>query len=403
MSNTDFGLYYLLVNTKQIPMLKILHLEDIPTDADLVAHELKKGKVKCEIVVVDNREDFEKALKSLSPDIILSDHTLPSFNSVDALAIVQKSYPQIPFILVTATASEDFAIHSMRAGAYDYILKDRLQRLPQSVLNAINKRRVEKQRIKYLNAVIASEASLKELNDSLEKKVMDRTAQLEKANKELESFGYSVSHDLKTPLTVIQSSAELLRFLLKDKVNEMEIKLLDKIKRNTLAMGQLVDDLLDLSRFSRSGNVEKEFIFMNDMVVQVAEELKTEFPDSDIKIKGVIPAMGNTGLIRQVWINLISNALKYSAAKEKPVIQISSQENESEIIYSVIDNGPGFDIPESSKLFDVFHRVHEHEGFTGLGIGLAIVKRIVENHGGRVWATAKPGEGASFFFSLPIS
>ena len=383
-------------------MLKILHLEDMPEDAAMVVHELKKGKIKCEIIVVDNRADFKLALKNFSPDIILSDHTLPSFNSVDALEIVQKSYPQIPFILVTATVSEDFAINSMRAGAYDYILKDRLQRLPQSVLQAIKKRRVENQRLKYLDAVIVSEVSLKELNNSLEKKVLDRTAQLEKANKELESFGYSVSHDLKTPLTVIQTSAELLEFMLKDKLNEPELKLIDKIKKNTLAMGQLVNDLLDLSKFSASDCVEKEFIFMNDMVRRVIEELKTEFPNADIKMKGIVPAMGNPGLIRQVWINLISNALKYSAVKAKPLIQISARENESGIIYSVVDNGPGFDVKDTSKLFDVFHRVHAHEGFTGHGIGLAIVKRIVENHGGKVWATAKPSQGASFFFSLPV-
>jgi len=383
-------------------MLKILHLEDMPEDAAMVVHELKKGKIKCEIIVVDNRADFKLALKNFSPDIILSDHTLPSFNSVDALEIVQKSYPQIPFILVTATVSEDFAINSMRAGAYDYILKDRLQRLPQSVLQAIKKRRVENQRLKYLDAVIVSEVSLKELNNSLEKKVLDRTAQLEKANRELESFGYSVSHDLKTPLTVIQTSAELLEFMLKDKLNEPELKLIDKIKKNTLAMGQLVNDLLDLSKFSASDCVEKEFIFMNDMVRQVIEELKTEFPNAGIKMKGIVPAMGNPGLIRQVWINLISNALKYSAVKAKPLIQISARENESGIIYSVVDNGPGFDVKDTSKLFDVFHRVHAHEGFTGHGIGLAIVKRIVENHGGKVWATAKPSQGASFFFSLPV-
>jgi len=383
-------------------MLKILHLEDMAEDAAMVVRELKKGKIKCEIIVVDNRADFKTALKNFSPDVILSDHTLPSFNSVDALEIVQKSYPQIPFILVTATVSEDFAINSIRAGAYDYILKDRIQRLPQSVLQAIKKRRLENQRLKYLDAVIASEASLKELNNFLEKKVLDRTAQLEKTNRELESFGYSISHDLKTPLTVIQTSAELLELMLEDKLNEPELKLIDKIKKNTLAMGQLVNDLLDLSKFTGSDCVEKEFICMSEMVLQVIEELKTQFPNVDIKMKGIVPAMGNPGLIRQVWINLISNALKYSAVNAKPLIQISAQENESGIIYSVLDNGPGFDVKDTSKLFDVFHRVHAHEGFTGHGIGLAIVKRIVENHRGKVWATSKPGEGASFFFSLPV-
>jgi signal transduction histidine kinase len=375
----------------------------MPFDAALINGILKKGKIKAETLVVENRVDFEKALEDFLPDIILSDHTLPTINSVEALEIVQKSFPQIPFVLVSATVSEEFAIETMRAGAYDYILKDRLHRLPQAVLKAISKRRVEDQRTKYLEGVIASEASLKHLNDSLEIKIKERTAQLEKANIELESFGFSVSHDLKTPLTVIQTSAEILEMKLGNKLHADEAKLLKKIRNNASAMGTLIDDLLSLSRSSRSGEIEREVIYMNKMVGEVVDELKPDFPKATIQVEGIVPSFGNPGLVRQVWINLISNALKYSAKELKPEIKISASKHENEIVYSVEDNGPGFDMEDPSKLFDVFHRFQPHEGFSGHGIGLAIVKRIVENHGGRVWAKGKAGVGAGFFFSLPVS
>ena len=383
-------------------MVRILHLEDMPFDAALIDGILKKGKIKAETLVVENRVDFEKALEDFLPDIILSDHTLPTINSVEALEIVQKSFPQIPFVLVSATASEEFAIETMRAGAYDYILKDRLHRLPQAVLKAISKRRVEDQRTKYLEGVIASEASLKHLNDSLEIKIKERTAQLEKANIELESFGFSVSHDLKTPLTVIQTSAEILEMKLGKKLQADEAKLLGKIRDNASAMGTLIDDLLSLSRYSRSGEIEREVVYMNKMVGEVVDELKSGYPNAKIRVEGIVPAFGNPGLIRQVWVNLISNALKYSSKKLKPEIKISASKQENEIVYLVEDNGPGFEMEDPGKLFDVFHRFKAHEGFAGHGIGLAIVKRIIENHRGRVWAEGKAGVGASFFFSLPV-
>jgi two-component system sensor histidine kinase/response regulator len=384
-------------------MLKILLLEDKPFDAALIDRVLKKGKIKSEILVVENRVDFENALKYFLPDIILADHSLPTFNSVDALKIVQKSFPQIPFILVTATVSEEFAIETMQAGAYDYIFKDRLQRLPKSVLNAISKSRIEDQRKKYLEEVIASEASLKQLNESLEMKISERIAQLEKANIELESFGFSVSHDLKTPLTVIQTSAAILEMKIGNKLQADEAKLLEKIQNNALSMGTLINDLLSLSKYNRSGEIEKELVFMNKMVTEVTNELQPTYPNAKIQVEGIVSSYGNPGLIRQVWINLISNALKYSANKLKPEIKISATRHENEIVYFVEDNGPGFEIEDPSKLFDLFHRFQPHQGFSGHGIGLAIVKRIIEKHGGRVWAQGKAGVGASFFFSLPIT
>jgi len=385
--------------------LKILHLEDLPPDAELVERELKKSGIEFDKIIVDNRADFIKALQEFGPDIILSDHSLPSFNSIDAIKIVKEERINAPFILITSTISEEFAVEIMKEGAYDYILKDRLQRLPKAILNAMEKFRIEKERKSYLNKVIASEAMLKTLNESLEKKVTERTIQLEKANQELESFGYSVSHDLKTPLTVIATSASILEERCKNEPNEQELKHILKIKNNARMMGTLIDDLLTLSHFSRTYSFTKENVNMTKLVEEVIELVGPIYKSNNHKIQlnTLEDVECNPGLIKQVWVNLISNALKYSRDKANPVIEIDSTTVNREIVYSVTDNGAGFDMEDADKLFGVFQRLHSGTGFEGTGVGLAIVQRIITNHNGKVWAEGKTGIGATFYFSLPTA
>jgi signal transduction histidine kinase len=383
-------------------MLQILHLEDLMADAELVKRELKNGNIKCEIIVAKDKPNFMKALHELNPDVVLCDHSLPSFNSVEAFEMVKAKDSSIPFILVTATVSEEFAVASMQSGVYDYILKDRLQRLPQSVLNAINKRRTDTQMKKYLDELIGSEATLKNLNALLEQKVTQRTAELEKANQDLESFGYSVSHDLKTPLTVIHTAASLLEFKLSGKLHETEDKLIKNIVRNSVAMGNLIEDLMSLSRFSKASRIEKVEVDMQKLVSTIAEEMRVDFPDVILRIGTLVPAMGSPGLIRQVWVNLIINAMKFSSKNKKPEVQILCENSDQWQTFQVKDNGPGFEMEDPTKLFDVFYRLNQHDGLKGHGIGLAIVKRIIDNHNGKVWAEGKPGEGASFYFRLPV-
>ena len=382
-------------------MLRILHLEDLMADAELVEWELRNGNIKCEICVAKGKPDFRKALDEFNPDVVLSDHSLPAFNSVEAFEMVKAKDASIPFILVTATVSEEFAVASMRSGVYDYILKDRLQRLPQSVLNAINKRRTDTQMKKYLDDLITSEATLKNLNASLEMKVQQRTAELEKANQDLESFGYSVSHDLKTPLTVIHTAASVLEFKLSGKLREDEEKLIKNIVRNSVAMGKLIDDLMSLSHFSKAARLEKVEVDNQKLVNTVAEELRSVFPEVKLQIGNLLPVMGSPGLIRQVWVNLLTNAMKFSSKNNLPVVEVSCETIEEFVVFRVKDNGPGFEMDDTDKLFDVFYRLHQHEGFKGHGIGLAIVKRIIDNQDGKVWAEGKRGEGATFYFRLP--
>ena len=239
----------------------------------------------------------------------------------------------------------------------------------------------------------------KELAFQNEEKI-DRATQLESANKELESFSYSVSHDLRAPLRAIQGYARMLKET-KAQADPEADRMMNNIINNAKKMGQLIDDLLTFSRLGRKELV-KITISMNDLVTNLCEELKSEQESRSIEfqIKPLLPAQGDTIAIKQVWLNLISNAIKYSKLKDKAIIEIDSEIRGNEIIYSIRDNGAGFDMRYASKLFGVFQRLHSDEEFEGTGVGLAIVQRIIVKHGGRIWAESIVNEGATFFFTL---
>jgi len=225
--------------------------------------------------------------------------------------------------------------------------------------------------------------------------------QLEIVNKELEAFSYSVSHDLRSPLRIIDGYSELLITDYTSTLDEEGNRLLGIIKANVRKMGRLIDDLLNFSRLGRKELIYQQ-VDMNKMVdTVIAELLVSNEKKHSIDISPLEPAAGDSNLIRQVWINLISNAIKYSSETENPFIAISSAKSGNEIVYSVRDNGVGFNMQYADKLFGVFQRLHKVTEFEGTGVGLALVQRIVTRHGGRVWAEAEVNKGAVFYFSLP--
>lgn len=247
-----------------------------------------------------------------------------------------------------------------------------------------------------------AEAQVRRLNLELEGRVVQRTSELQAANRELEAFSYSVSHDLRAPLRHINGYVELLASRAGSELSESNAHYLEQIGQASRRMGALIDDLLDFSRSGRSefrpGPVDMGPA-VADTIVALAEDLEGR------DIEWVIPAlptvMGDANMLRQVWANLLQNAVKYTRDRHPARIEISVETRPDETVFTVTDNGVGFDMRYASKLFGVFERMHGSAEFEGTGVGLANVRRIIDRHGGRTWAEAEVGRGASFHFSIP--
>jgi light-regulated signal transduction histidine kinase (bacteriophytochrome) len=243
-----------------------------------------------------------------------------------------------------------------------------------------------------------AEQAIRQLNADLEA----QAEQLQAANKELEAFSYSVSHDLRAPLRAIDGFTRILVEDYESLLDEEGKRICGVISREARRMGQLIDDLLSFSRLGRK-EMYTSRIDMNALAAAVFEELiKEETRERiDFELARLPMARGDTSLIRQVWVNLLSNAIKFTSKKERSVIEVGSKHTREENIYYVRDNGAGFDMEYANKLFGVFQRLHSESEFNGTGVGLAIVQRIVRRHGGRVWAQGEAEKGATFYFALP--
>jgi signal transduction histidine kinase len=328
------------------------------------------------------------ALEQIVPgrfDLLLTDLMMPEMDGIALLQSAQQKDSNLVGIIMTGEGTIATAVSAMKSGALDYILKP----FKLSAMMPVLERALTVRRLRMENA-------------RLEHQVRERTIELEATNKELEAFSYSVSHDLRAPLRHIIGYADALKETAGTSLPEEEATFLKRITKSAGEMNKLIDDLLTFSRTSRA-EMQRAPINLQDLLEEVIQGLQPEMEGRNILWeKGSLPQVeADPALLRQVLSNLVINAIKYTRPRHPAKIEIGCKIEPAETVIYVRDNGVGFDMQNSDKLFGVFQRLHEKSQFEGTGIGLANVRRIITRHGGRTWAEGKVDEGATFYFSLP--
>ena len=378
--------------------LSILIVDDKP--ANIYALQELLAKDDRVLLTAQSGSEALKIALNTALDLLLLDVQMPDIDGFEVAKTIKlnKKTRDIPIIFVTAEKKE---YHSMlkgfEEGAIDYLFKPLDPEITRAKVSVLLKMQLQKKELAEKNAALQqAEAHINALNSEL----MQTIASLETANKELGSFSYSISHDLRTPLRAIDSFSNIMLQEYADKLDDEGIRILNIVISNASKMNQMIDRLLEFSRLGKK-EIRRETIDMKKLVNSSIHEFVTHTehkPASDI---GELPlANGDPALLSHVWTNLIANAVKYSSKKPEPRIEISSYTEQEETTYFVRDNGAGFNMAYADKLFGVFQRLHREEDFQGTGVGLAIVQRIIAKHGGRIWTDSKVNEGTTFYFTL---
>ena len=325
------------------------------------------------------------ALREGRFDLLLSDLMMPGMDGIALMREAREADPNVLCIIMTGQGTVATAVEAMKSGAFDFVVKPfKLAELLPVLSRALAVRRLRLE------------------NAALQEGLRRRTAELEAANRELESFSYSVSHDLRAPLRALDGFARMLEEHNAAALDAEGRRLLGVVRASGHKMGRLIDALLQFSRLGREAPASRE-IDMNALVQAALEEVRAAAGRAEgVAVAPLPPAYGDPALVKQVWINLLSNALKFTGKRERPAIEVSGMNTATEHVYRVKDNGAGFDMRYYDRLFGVFRRLHAEDDFPGTGACLAIVQRIVAKHGGRVWAEGKVDGGAVFHFALPL-
>ncbi|MBT1074300.1 sensor histidine kinase [Geobacter grbiciae] len=387
--------------------VRILYMEDDAGLARLLQRKLQRQSFSVEIV--RNGDDGLATLGKAPFDVVLLDYSMPSCDGIDVLRVMAECKTSPPVIMLTGRGNEKIAVEALQLGASDYIVKDvdmgYLELLPVVIDQVLQKQQLIREREQMLKALQESEDRYRKLSAQLERMVLERTAELQTSNRELEVFCYSVSHDLSAPLRTINGFSEVLLEEYGDRLDNAGRRCLSKIGAAATQMVQLIDALLDLSTMA-TDEPHLEPVNLSDLAGEIAQELHDleQQHKVDIRITGGMEVEGDPALLRVMMENLLGNAWKFSRTLPDACIEFGKSFQNGEMVYYVRDNGIGFDLGNSGKLIDLFQRLHLGDEFKGIGIGLATVQRIVERHNGRIWAESEVGKGATFYFTLsPIA
>lgn len=364
--------------------LRILLLEDMAEDAGLVEYVLKKAGIAFVSMRVEEKEEFIDAVEKFSPDVVLSDHSLPQFNSREALKICREKKLEVPFILVTGTVSEEFAVESLKQGADDYILKSNLTRLPSAILNSLKQKEVEKNK------------------KTAETALLQQNLELTKINQELDRFVYSASHDLRAPLKSVLG-------LVKLSMEDCEIQKFDQfgeylqmMEKSILKLDLTIKDIINYSRNART-EIIKEEVHFSELIDCVIDDIKylkgSENIEKRISINEPVPLYTDQGRLTVVLNNIISNSIKYHREQAGAFVSIDVKVDTLRAAITIKDNGIGIEETYLDKIFQMFYRATAQS--EGSGLGLYIVKETIDKLNGTIKVESVYGQGTTFLIEIP--
>ena len=361
--------------------MNILILEDHYEDFELINRALKKGGLVFESRLVDSKDEFESTLHSFKPDVILSDHSLAQFNSIEALKICRAGGTNTPFILVTGAVSEEFAVNALKQGVDDYILKSHLDKLANAITHVLTQREAESVRS-------LAEENLRKQNE-----------ELSKTNRELDSFVYSVSHDIRSPLMSVLGLVDIIQHE-GDKVDKT--RLFDLLRHSIHRLDDTLLEVIDYSKNSK-GEIKASAIDFKTLFLDCYETLMYLPGASDIEkeidVTSNVSFYSDLYRLKIIFRNLISNAIKYRSLSRESFITVNIEVNSEYAIIIFQDNGIGIDEKSLDKIFNMFYRATDQS--QGSGLGLYLVKETVNKLGGKINVDSVPGGGTVFILQLP--
>lgn len=365
------------------PAARLLIVDDEPAHMTALYHTLEDEGY--DVTAFLSAAQALEALHKHPFDLILTDLKMPGMDGIELLRAAQEADPNLVGIVMTGHGAIDTAIDAMKAGALDYILKP----FTLSALKPVLHRALDVRRLRL------------EITQ-LQHRIREHVVELEAANAELESFSYSVSHDLRAPLRAISGFSHMLAEGYATLSPGEAQHLVNRITTSAERMGLLIEQLLHFSRLSRQP-LTKRPIDIVTLVEEVVEELQQQESPRQVQIhlEELPDTIGDPILVRQVFTNLLSNAFKFTRNREHPHVEVGHQRQTEEEVYFVRDNGAGFDMRFAGNLFRVFHRLHSAAEYEGTGVGLSLVQRIIQRHGGRIWVEAAVDQGATFYFTIP--